>query len=173
MQDTIWTATAKCFCASRAAARPVRPPGTPPAAPGHPLGLRRRGGGGLAARRAQQNGGKAQKARAPHRNAQKGNWTGTENAQKRAQKNGLHRPHRFLELTCAAARSAKYMPRHGALRPSFGKSSSDRRRLPSHAHFHSLSRSLCRFRPALQRKSQGRGSPFRHTGCTTRYPVDM
>jgi hypothetical protein len=49
-------------------------------------------------RRAQQNGGKSQKARAPHRNAQKGNWTGTENAQKRAQKNGLHRPHRFPGL---------------------------------------------------------------------------
>jgi hypothetical protein len=33
--------------------------------------------------------------------------------------------------------------------------------------FSQSGRTLCRFRLALQRKNQGRGSPFRHTGCTT------
>jgi hypothetical protein len=44
--------------------------------------------------------GQSTESACPHRNAQKGNYTGTENAQKRAQKNDLHEAHNFLELKC-------------------------------------------------------------------------
>jgi hypothetical protein len=78
------------------------------------------------------------------------------------------------------------MPRHGlqlqqlTARPlAFGKAFSDRQRqrLPFTSTW-SFSQSgwvlLCRFRRALQSSvNQGRGSPFRHNGCTLCYPVDM
>jgi hypothetical protein len=65
---------------------------------------------------------------------------------------------------CAAAPST--YPGMGRYAPSFGKASSDRRSLPSHAHFHNLARS-CADSGWRSSANQGRGSLFRHTGCTT------
>jgi hypothetical protein len=60
-------------------------------------------------------------------------------------------------------------PGTGCVSPSFGKASSDRRRFPLHAHFHS-GQVLCRFRLALQRKSGPRIALPAHR---LYYPVDM
>jgi hypothetical protein len=62
-------------------------------------------------------------------------------------------------------------PGIGCNSPSFGKASSDRNKLPSYAHFHSLTRS-CADSDWRSGAHQGHGPFFRHTGCATQ-PVDM
>jgi hypothetical protein len=69
----------------------------------------------------------------------------------------------------AVAAALSTCPGTGCNSPSIGKAFSDRQRLLSHAHFHSLARS-CADSDWRSSANQGRGSLFRHPGTTDVLP---
>jgi hypothetical protein len=69
-----------------------------------------------------------------------------------------HRPGPQLQAPSAC-------PGTGCNSASFGRAPSDRPSLPSSSHFYNLAR--CADSDLRSSANQGRGSPFRHTGCTT------